>query len=88
MASDGRKSASIKFGTPGPAFEDGLFGINAEITRKGYIGGISAQLLNNRKLFSGADSPAGGSAKTANMLKTGRKKACAAAILLSSATGG
>ena len=59
MTSDGRKSASIKFGTPGPAFENGLFGINAEITRKGYIGGISAQLLNNRKLFSGADSPAG-----------------------------
>jgi alpha-N-arabinofuranosidase len=36
--------------------EDGLFGVNVEITRRGFFGGLSAQMLNNRKLFRGADS--------------------------------
>lgn len=40
-------------------FEDGLFGVNAEITRKGYFGGLSAQMLNNRKFFAGVDAPSG-----------------------------
>ncbi len=39
----------------GFAMEDGLFGINAEITRKGFFGGLSAQMLNNRKLLMGKD---------------------------------
>lgn len=39
----------------GYQFESGLFGVNAEITRKGMFGGLSAQMLNNRKLFMGGD---------------------------------
>ena len=40
-------------------FEDGLLGINAEITRKGFFGGLSAEMLNNRKLFAGQEAPGG-----------------------------
>ena len=40
----------------GYLLEDGLFGVNMEITRRGFFGGLSAQMLNNRKLFMGADS--------------------------------
>ena len=40
----------------GFAMESGLFGINIEITRKGLFGGLSAQMLNNRKLFMGQDT--------------------------------
>ncbi|MBR6935781.1 MAG: hypothetical protein IKH41_09870 [Clostridia bacterium] len=36
-------------------FEPGLFGINMEVTRKGFFRGINAQMLNNRKLFAGTD---------------------------------
>ena len=36
-------------------FEDGLFGINVEITRTGFFGGLSAEMLNNRKLLMGTD---------------------------------
>ena len=32
----------------GYLFESGLFGVNAEITRKGMFGGLCAQMLNNR----------------------------------------
>ena len=39
----------------GYVFESDLFGINAEITRKGFFGGLSAQMLNNRKLYMGND---------------------------------
>lgn len=39
----------------GYPFEDGLFGINAEITRTGFFGGLSAEMLNNRKLLMGTD---------------------------------
>ena len=38
----------------GEIFESGLFGVNLEITRKGFFGGLSAQMLNNRKLFAGS----------------------------------
>ena len=37
-------------------FEKGIFGVNLEITRKGFFGGLCAQMLNNRKLFMGTDS--------------------------------
>ena len=37
----------------GYIMEDGLFGVNAEITRKGYFGGLSAEMLNNRKFLMG-----------------------------------
>ncbi|MBO4327726.1 MAG: hypothetical protein J5950_10680, partial [Clostridia bacterium] len=40
-------------------FESGLFGVNTEVTRKGFFRGIYAQMLNNRKLFIGAESPDG-----------------------------
>ena len=40
----------------GYLLEDGIFGVNLEITRRGFFGGLSAQMLNNRKLFMGADS--------------------------------
>ena len=39
----------------GYQFESGVFGVNMEITRKGFFGGICAQMLNNRKLFMGKD---------------------------------
>lgn len=40
----------------GYLLEDGIFGVNIEITRKGIFGGLSAQMLNNRKLFMGNDA--------------------------------
>ena len=43
----------------GYSFEAGLFGLNAEITRKGIFGGLSAQMLNNRKLYMGQDTADG-----------------------------
>lgn len=39
----------------GYTFESGLFGLNTEITRKGFFGGLCAQMLNNRKLYMGTD---------------------------------
>ena len=42
--------------SPGYLFEDGIFGVNLEITRKGFFGGLCAQMLNNRKLFMGEES--------------------------------
>ena len=36
-----------------------IFGVNAEITRRAYYGGLSAEMLNNRKLFTGSEEPAG-----------------------------
>ncbi len=45
--------------------EDGLFGLNAEITRKGFFGGLSAQMLNNRKLLMGTDGADGRSCEKA-----------------------
>ena len=39
----------------GYLMEDGIFGVNMEITRRGFFGGLSAQMLNNRKLFMGKD---------------------------------
>lgn len=53
------KKAVIKPGKPGNAFKNGLFGVNAEITRKGYFGGLSAQMINNRKFFAGDTAPSG-----------------------------
>ena len=43
----------------GPVFADGLFGVNAEITRRGFFSGLSAEMLNNRKFFSGEEMPSG-----------------------------
>ena len=37
------------------AFEDGIFGVNAEVTRKGFFSGLSAQMLNNRKFLMGKE---------------------------------
>ena len=42
-------------GHKGYPFENGIFGVNMEITRKGFFGGLCAQMLNNRKLFMGQD---------------------------------
>ncbi len=39
----------------GYSLEDGIFGVNMEITRKGFFGGLCAEMLNNRKLFMGQD---------------------------------
>ncbi len=43
----------------GVPFQDKLFGLNAEITRRGFFSGLSAEMLNNRKLYAGTDLPAG-----------------------------
>ena len=37
----------------GYLMEDGIFGVNMEITRRGIFGGLCAQMLNNRKLSMG-----------------------------------
>ena len=39
----------------GYPMEDGVFGVNMEITRRGFFGGLCAEMLNNRKLFMGLD---------------------------------
>ncbi|MBP3699228.1 MAG: hypothetical protein J6J01_07095 [Oscillospiraceae bacterium] len=39
----------------GYPFEEGILSVNMEITRKGFFGGLCAQMLNNRKLFMGTD---------------------------------
>ncbi len=39
----------------GHPIEDGIFGVNMEITRTGFFGGLCAQMLNNRKLFMGQE---------------------------------
>ena len=43
----------------GAPFENGIFGINTEITRRGFFSGISSQMLNNRKFYAGEDRPCG-----------------------------
>ena len=53
------KKVIITPGKPLSSFENGLFGVNTEITRKGFFGGLSAQMINNRKLFAGDAAPAG-----------------------------
>ena len=53
------KKTVVKPGKAGYPFENGLFGVNTEITRKGFFGGLSAQMINNRKLFAGDTAPAG-----------------------------
>ena len=50
--------------TPGYLFEAGIFGVNLEITRKGYFGGLCAQMLNNRKLFMGEEGVDGWSCES------------------------
>lgn len=40
-------------------FKNMIFGVNAEITRRAFYGGLSAEMLNNRKLLTGDTSPAG-----------------------------
>ena len=53
------KTATVKLGEITSAFENGLFGVNAEITRKLFYGGLSAQMLNNRKMYAGLGAPCG-----------------------------
>lgn len=56
------KTAALRLQTDGGygyPMEDGLFGINAEITRKGFFGGLSAEMLNNRKLLMGREDADG-----------------------------
>ena len=56
------KTASLRLQTEGGycyPMQDGLFGINAEITRKGFFGGLSAEMLNNRKLLMGQEGADG-----------------------------
>ena len=37
----------------GDLMEDGIFGVNMEITRRGFFSGLCAEMINNRKLFMG-----------------------------------
>ncbi|MBP3665628.1 MAG: hypothetical protein J6K29_01120 [Clostridia bacterium] len=39
----------------GYPMEDGVFGVNMEITRRGFFSGLCAEMLNNRKLSMGED---------------------------------
>lgn len=40
-------------------FQEKLFGINTEITRRGFFGGLAAEMLNNKKLYAGETVPSG-----------------------------
>ncbi len=51
MAEKGVK-AHFTVGKPVGSVPDGLFGMNMEITRKTFFGGLSAQLINNRKFYA------------------------------------
>lgn len=51
-------------------FQDKIMGVNLEITRKGFFGGLSAQMLNNRKLYSGENTVDGWEAK--NFIRVNR----------------
>ena len=62
----------VKAGYP---FQNGLFGVNAEITRKGFFGGLSAQMINNRKLFAGTAAPSGWDCEKYEYI-TNRKEKC------------
>ena len=53
------KKSVIKPSETKYTFENGLFGVNTEITRNGFFGGLSAQMINNRKLFAGDTAPFG-----------------------------
>ena len=48
-------------------FQNGLFGVNAEVTRKGFFGGLSAQMLNNRKFLAGNKTPDGWECENAKL---------------------
>ncbi len=51
-------------------FQDKIMGVNFEITRKGFFGGLSAQMLNNRKLYSGENTVDGW--ETKNFIRVNR----------------
>ena len=40
----------------GHDMENGIFGVNMEITRRGFFSGLCAEMLNNRKFFMGEES--------------------------------
>ena len=58
----------------GVPFQDKLFGLNAEITRRGFFSGLSAEMLNNRKLLPVQTSPQAGNAVMRTTLSITRKK--------------
>jgi len=64
-----KKKNALTFGARTDPFENRLFGVNAEITRRGFFGGLSAQMLNNRKLYAGDGAPAGWSCRGADYLR-------------------
>lgn len=68
------ENAVIRPGEALRAFENGLFGVNTEVTRKGFFGGLSAQMINNRKLFAGDGSPSGWECDGAEFVKDRREE--------------
>jgi alpha-N-arabinofuranosidase len=60
-------AANVSVGQKLYMFPNGLFGVNAEVTRKGFFGGLSAQMLNNRKFFKGEKTPDGWECENAQL---------------------
>ena len=69
-------AADITVGGEAYGFKNGLFGVNAEVTRTGFFGGLSAQMLNNRKFFAGGDLPAGWECENAEFINNKNDSPC------------
>ena len=57
-------------------FQNGLFGVNAEVTRKGFFSGLSAQMLNNRKFLAGQKTPDGWECENAKLIQKKKSSSC------------
>lgn len=51
-----------------------IFGINAEITRKAFFGGLCAEMLNNRKFLTGEDTPRGWECTDCKLIKNEKNR--------------
>ncbi len=69
-------TANIAIGGETYGFKNGLFGVNTEVTRTGFFGGLSAQMLNNRKFFAGAELPSGWECENAEFIKNKKDSPC------------
>lgn len=72
----------IALGDTAYDFQNGLFGVNAEVTRKGFFGGLSAQMLNNRKfLAAGKKTPDGWECEGASLRRKKKESPCGSYVV-------
>ena len=69
-------AVNVSAGDETYAFQSGLFGVNAEVTRKGFFGGLSAQMLNNRKFLAGQKTPDGWECENAKLRQKKKDSPC------------